>query len=385
MSDKRDYYEILGVSKSASDSEIKKAFRSLARKYHPDKNPDDEEAEALFKEVQEAYAILSNKDQRRQYDTFGHNRPDGNPFGSGFQGVNINFEDLFSDGSGFESVFSQFFGGGGSRRRRERRGNDLLVRHRIKFEDMFNGSDEETEIRSLVECDGCSGTGAKSNEGVSSCSTCDGSGRITQTQRIGPFLQESVSDCPNCAGTGRVVTDPCSSCRGDGRVNKERTIRFAVPPGVSAGTRLRMQGQGEPTAGRSGPAGHLYIEISIDDHDWFERSDSDLLMAFPVGFNDLLKGRRFEIPHLDGKPLFIDIPSGSKPGDTIDIRGRGISRTRGRGRGDVTILLKLHMPQKPSKEFLSSLEELSDSIDIANHEIEDYIRKEARNRRSGID
>ena len=168
-------------------------------------------------------------------------------------------------------------------------------------------------------------------------------------------------------------------------MNKERTIRFAVPPGVSAGTRLRMQGQGEPTPGRSGPAGHHYIEITIDDHDWFERSDSDLLMAFPVGFNDLLKGRRFEIPHLDGKPLFIDVPPGSKPGDTIDIRGRGIPRTRGRGRGDVTILLKLHMPQKPSKELLSSLEDLSESIDIANHEIEDYIRKEARNRRSGID
>ena len=383
MTEKRDYYEILGISKDASDSDIKKAFRSLARKYHPDKNPDDEESEARFKEVQEAYAILSNKEQRRKYDTFGHNRPDGNPFGSGFQGVNINFEDLFSEGSGFDSIFSQFFGG--NSRRRERRGNDLLVRHRINFEDMFNGSEEESVIESLVECDGCLGSGAKSMDGVTSCNTCDGRGRITQTQRIGPFLQESVSDCPNCAGTGRVVTDPCSSCRGDGRVKKERTIRFSVPPGMMAGTRLRMQGQGEPTTGNSGLPGHLYIEIAIDDHDWFERSDSDLLMAFPVGFHDLVKGRRFEIPHLDGKPLVIEIPAGSKPGDTIDIRGRGITKTRGRGRGDVTVLLKLHMPQNLTQEVLSSLDDLSDSIDISNHEIEDSIRREARNRRMGVD
>ncbi|MEC7142495.1 MAG: DnaJ domain-containing protein, partial [Candidatus Thermoplasmatota archaeon] len=172
MTSKRDYYEVLGVSKKASNSEIKKAFRSLARKYHPDKNQGDEEAEALFKEVQEAYAILSNEEQRRQYDTFGHNRPDGNPFGSGFQGVNINFEDLFS-GSGFDSVFSEIFGGGNSRRR-EKRGNDLLMRHSISFQSMFNGSEEESDIESLIQCSECSGSGAKSKEGVSICRTCDG-------------------------------------------------------------------------------------------------------------------------------------------------------------------------------------------------------------------
>ena len=382
MSEKRDYYEVLGLSKKASNSDIKKAFRSLARKYHPDKNPGDEDAENRFKEVQEAYAILSNEEQRRQYDTFGHNRPDGNPFGSGFQGVNINFEDLFSGGS-FDSVFSQIFGGGGSRRR-ERRGNDLLMRHRISFDSMFNGSEEESEIESLIECSECMGSGAKSKQGVSSCSTCDGHGRITQTQRIGPFLQESVSDCPNCGGTGRIVTDPCSPCRGDGRVKKERTIRFSVPPGISHGTRLRMQGQGEPTSGRTGPSGHLYIEILVDDHDWFERSDSDLLMAFPVGYNDLLSGKKFELPHLDGSSLIIDVPAGSKPGDTIDIRGRGIPRNRGRGRGNVTVLLKLHVPDNLSKKTLSLLQELSESIDILDHEIEDSIRKEARHRRSGV-
>ena len=382
MTSKRDYYEVLGVSKKASNSEIKKAFRTLARKYHPDKNPGDEEAEALFKEVQEAYAILSNEEQRRQYDTFGHNRPDGNPFGSGFQGVNINFEDLFS-GSGFDSVFSEIFGGGNSRRR-EKRGNDLLMRHSISFQSMFNGSEEESDIESLIQCSECSGSGAKSKEGVSICRTCDGHGRITQTQRIGPFLQESVTDCPNCRGTGRVVTDPCSSCRGDGRIKKERTIRFSVPAGISHGTRMRMQGQGEPTSGNSGPPGHLYIEISVEDHEWFERSDSDLLMAFPVGYHDLLRGKKFEIPHLDGSPLVIEIPAGSKPGDTIDIRGRGIPNNRGRGRGNVTILLKLHVPEKLSKETLSSLKELSESIDVQVDEIEESIRREARNRRRGL-
>ena len=381
MSEKRDYYEVLGVSKKASNSEIKKAFRSLARKYHPDKNPGDEEAEALFKELQEAYAILSNEEQRRKYDTFGHNRPDGNPFGSGFQGVNINFEDLFS-GGGFDSVFSQIFGGGGSRRR-EKRGNDLLMRHHISFDSMFNGSKEESEIESLVECSECMGSGAKSKEGVTVCSTCDGHGRITQTQRIGPFLQESVSDCPNCGGSGRVVTDPCSPCRGDGRVKKERTIRFSVPPGISDGTRLRMQGQGEPISGGVGKPGNLYIEISVDEHDWFERSDSDLLMAFPVGYHDLLRGKKFEIPHLDGSNLVINVPPGSKPGDTIDIQGRGIPSSRGRRRGNVTVLLKLYVPDNLSRKALESLDELSEFIDISNHEIEDSIRKEARNRRRG--
>ena len=312
MSEKRDYYEVLGVDKKATDQELKKAFRSLARKYHPDKNPDDEEAEAKFKEVQEAYAILSNSEQRRQYDTFGHNRPGGDPFSGGFQGVNINFEDIFGDG--LDSIFTQFFGGG-RQRRREPKGSDLLVRHRISFEAMFNGSEEEATIESLVTCEPCMGSGSADSSSISRCSTCEGRGRITQTQRIGPFLQETVVDCPNCSGSGRVIKDPCRSCNGDGRVRKERTIRFNVPAGVPEGTRLRMQGQGEPPANGIGTNGHLYIEISVTNHPWFERSDADLLMALPVGFGDLVQGRTFLIPHLDGKDLEIVIRPSTRPGD----------------------------------------------------------------------
>ena len=379
MTEKKDYYEVLGVDKKATDQDLKKAFRSLARKYHPDKNPDDEEAESRFKEVQEAYAILSNPEQRRQYDTFGHNRPGGDPFGGGFQGVNINFEDIFGDG--LDSIFTQFFGGG-RQRRREPKGSDLLVRHRITFEAMFNGSEEEATIESLVTCEPCMGSGAADSSSISRCSTCEGRGRITQTQRIGPFLQETVADCPNCSGSGRIIKHPCSSCKGDGRIRKERTIRFNVPAGVPEGTRLRMQGQGEPPANGIGTNGHLYIEISVDDHPWFERSDTDLLMALPVGFGDLVQGRKFSIPHLDGKNLDIVVRPSTRPGETIDIPGRGIARARGRGRGDVTVLIKLHVPKKISRSDLSVLESLSDVLNLPDDAVVDFIRSEADDRRN---
>lgn len=226
------------------------------------------------------------------------------------------------------------------------------------------------------------GSGAADSSSISRCSTCEGRGRITQTQRIGPFLQETVADCPNCSGSGRIIKHPCSSCKGDGRIRKERTIRFNVPAGVPEGTRLRMQGQGEPPANGIGTNGHLYIEISVDDHPWFERSDTDLLMALPVGFGDLVQGRKFSIPHLDGKNLDIVVRPSTRPGETIDIPGRGIARARGRGRGDVTVLIKLHVPKKISRSDLSVLESLSDVLNLPDDAVVDSIRSEADDRRN---
>ncbi len=379
---KRDYYEVLGLDKQAGDDEIKKSFRSLARKFHPDKNPDDAEAESRFKEIQEAYAVLSNPEQRRNYDMFGHEQPGGSPFGpGGFQGVNVSFDDLFN--GGFESVFSQFFGGGGQSGRRRVRGNDVLIRHSITIETAMVGGEEEIEADLLVSCEDCNGTAAASADGVKTCGTCSGQGRVTMNRKVGPFLQQVVSDCPECNGLGRQITDPCKPCRGEGRVQKRQTIKFAVPAGIGDGTRMRMSERGEPLLGGGGRPGDLFIQISIQEHDWLQRDGSDLLMALPLGYSDLLFGTKVSIPHPDGEDIEIKVPAKSSPGDTIVVRGRGFPVQRRRRRGDVTVLLKLHVPDKLSKEAKKAIEALSDEIGVADDLVENLVKQEARRRRRG--
>ncbi len=376
---KRDYYEVLGIDRAASDKEIKRSFRSLARRHHPDKNPDDPEAESRFKEVQEAYAVLSNPDQRRRFDMFGHDQPGGGPFGSGgFEGFNISFEDLF--GSGFESLFSQVFGGGGGRgRRRTRRGEDMLVGKRVPFQAAFDGTEEDVEIDILVRCEECSGVGASSVDGIRSCSTCDGAGRIARTSRVGPFVQETVSDCPTCQGVGRTIHDPCTACFGEGRSEQRRRIRFSVPRGAEDGMRLRLHSQGAaPPAG----GGNLYIELQIDDHPWFERNGGELLMALPLGFPDFALGTKVEIEHVDGAPLVIDVPAGSRPGDTVIIPDRGMHHVRGSGRGEVTVLLKLHVPDAFDDATRRQVEAMRSTLSIPQGEVEASILSEAEERRS---
>lgn len=375
---KRDYYDVLGLDKGASEDEIKKAFRSLARKYHPDKNPDDEQSEAMFKEVQEAYAILSNPDERRKYDRFGHNRPGGSPFGpGGFQGVDINIDDLF--GGGFDSIFSTLFGG--RQTRRNQRGSDLLYRHQISFQDAFTGTEAEIEIEVMSSCEDCSGTGASSPADVKECSTCEGHGRLRRMQRVGPFTQQVVSDCPACNGEGKTITNPCEKCHGEGRLNKNRKVRFTVPAGIDSGTRLRMSGYGEASRDSRGAAGHLYIEVKHDEHPWFERDGADLLMALPVNYSDIVLGCELEIDHVDDKPLKIKIPSGSMPGETITVKGRGFPNSRRRGqRGDVTIVLRLKSPPRLSRATKKALEDLRSHIDDGATP-EESARDEAERRR----
>ena len=377
MSEKRDYYEVLGVSKDASDSDLKKAFRSLARKYHPDKNPDDPDCERLFKEVQEAYAVLSNPDQRRQYDMFGHESPGGSPFGpGGFQGVNINLEDLFS--GGFESIFSGMFGGGQSSR--SRRGNDVLLRHSVTLEQILDEEEVEISAELSAVCDSCRGTGAKSQDDVQICSTCNGQGRIMQQARVGPFVQQMVSDCPECGGQGKIIRNPCAECRGTGSTQKLQTLRIQIPRGTEDGLRLRQRGKGEPL--QNGQPGDLYIQLEVDAHPWFERDGPDLIMALPLGFPEMMLGTQVELPHIDGKPLVIDIPAGSKPSETIIVRGRGMPHRRGRGRGDVTVLLKLFAPKKFSKSMRSKLEDLRVDFGLPLEDVESMVRREAEDRRS---
>ena len=377
MSEKRDYYEVLGVSKDASDSDLKKAFRSLARKYHPDKNPDDPDCERLFKEVQEAYAVLSNPDQRRQYDMFGHESPGGSPFGpGGFQGVNINLDDLFS--GGFESIFSGMFGGGQSSR--SRRGNDVLLRHSVTLEQILDEDEVEISAELSAVCDSCRGTGAKSQDDVQICSTCNGQGRIMQQARVGPFVQQMVSDCPECGGQGKIIRNPCAECRGTGSTQKLQTLRIQIPRGTEDGLRLRQRGKGEPL--QNGQPGDLYIQLEVDAHPWFERDGPDLIMALPLGFPEMMLGTQVELPHIDGKPLVIDIPAGSKPSETIIVRGRGMPHRRGRGRGDVTVLLKLFAPKKVTKSMRSKLEDLRVDFCLPLEDVESMVRREAEDRRS---
>tara|TARA_Y100001970_G_C14259835_1_gene879252 strand:- start:23756 stop:24919 length:1164 start_codon:yes stop_codon:yes gene_type:complete len=379
MSDKRDYYEVLGIGRKASDSDIKKAFRSMARKHHPDKNPDDPESERKFKEVQEAYAILSNPEERRKYDMFGHDRPGGSPFGSGgFQGVNISIEDLF--GGGFESIFSSIFGGGG--RPRSSKGTDLLVSHSITFEQAFHGTEEEIEIEVLNHCSSCSGSGSETSDGIRVCPTCDGRGRITRIERVGPFHQQITQDCKSCKGEGRIIQNPCKICRGEGRSQQSKKVKFSVPPGIDSGTRLRMTGHGESPKSQNGKPGNLYIEIEVLNHEWFERDGADLLMALPVSYVDLLLGTSIEIPHIDGELLKVKIPAGSRPGETVSISKRGMpsSRIRG-GRGSVMVLLKLAMPSKVNRVTRKQLQEMREELSNGFSDITEGLIKEANDRR----
>ena len=384
MSGKRDYYEILGIDRNSNASEIKNAFRSLARKYHPDKNQGDPESEIKFKEVQEAYAVLSVPNEKKKYDTYGHNRPGGSPFGPrGFEGVNISIEDLF--GGGFESVFGSIFGSGGRNRRTKRqRGSDLLVRHSVAFQAVMDGSEESLEFLVLKTCKDCSGLGSSSPEGVRECPACDGRGRIQRIERVGPFTQQVVSDCSSCQGDGRIVQNPCSNCQGDGRANETKKVQFTVPAGIENGTRLRMSGYGESAKSENGDPGHLYIEIEIDEHEWFERDGADLLMAIPLSYTDLVLGATIEIPHLDGENLKIKVPSGSKPGDTISLKGRGLPSQRTRnGKGSVMVLLKLDIPSKISRGLKKKLLDIKDEISFSEQELKNKITEEAKSRRKG--
>jgi molecular chaperone DnaJ len=383
MSVKRDYYEVLEIKRDASQSEIKKSFRSLARKFHPDKNPNDPESELKFKEVQEAYAILSNPSEKRKYDTYGHNSPGGSPFGAGgFQGVNISVEDLF--GGGFESVFSSIFGSSSPRKNKRQRGSDLLVSHSISFEDLMNGCEESLEFDVLKTCKDCNGHGSKNMDDVRECPACDGRGRIQRIERLGPFTQQVVSDCPSCKGEGRIIQNPCSNCRGEGRANQTKKVQFTVPPGIENGQRLRMSGYGESSKSENGDPGHLYIEIDVQEHEWFERDGADLLMALPLTFTDLVLGTTVEIPHLDGEILKIKIPPGSKPSQTISVKGRGLPSNRARnGRGSIMVLLKLDMPEKITRTFKKKLIDIRDEMNYSNEDLVEKIRKEARSRRNG--
>ena len=373
MSDKRDYYDVLGVEKSASESDLKNAFRSLARKYHPDRST-EENAEDKFKEIQEAYAVLSDAEKRAQYDRFGHNGPSGSPFGGfGGGGFNINLEDILGG-----DFFSSMFGGGGGRSNR-RRGNDIRIIHTVSLLDIYNGSTEEIELDLPTQCEPCGGTGAEGGE-TSTCGDCNGQGRVRMRQQVGPFVQDVVRECPTCNGVGQTSTNSCSLCAGTGQTTKATTLRFSIPAGAEEGTRLRMRGRGAPAPQGKGQQGDLFIEIEVEEHPWFERSGPDLIMSLPLGYADLVLGTSITLEHLDGKDLTIKIPAGTNSGETLEIRKRGLPGRRSGGRGDIIVLVKLHMPKKVNKKTKKALQEVKEAL--APSDMIERIKQDAKDRRS---
>lgn len=359
LSDKRDYYEVLDVERTATEKDLKNAFRRLARKFHPDRSEEDD-AENKFKEIQEAYAVLSDSEKRAHYDRFGHDSPGGNPFG-GFSGggFNINLEDLL--GGDFFSGFFGGGGGGGGGRRRDRRGSDILVRHSIDLATVISGSDESIELDLPSECIVCSGTGAKGGS-TTTCNACQGQGRVRVRQQIGPFVNEVVQDCRECAGVGSTIDSKCQDCSGLGHKVESKTIRFSVPPGAEDGTRLRLRGQGQPAERGQGKTGDLLVEIEVLTHPWFERNGSDLIMSLPLGYPDLVLGTTITLDHIDGKTMDIVIPAKSSAGHTLEIKKRGLPRLRRNGRGDVIVLLKLHMPKSISKAEKKQLKAMKEGL-----------------------
>ncbi len=345
---KRDYYEVLGVDRSASDQEIKKAYRRIAMKYHPDRNPDDADADAKFKEATEAYEVLSDGEKRGAYDQFGHAGVDPSMGGGGFQGGS--FSDIFGD------VFGDIFGGGGGRRQGPQRGSDLRYTLEVSLEDAVRGSTAEIRVPSLQHCEPCDGSGAKPGSSPITCGSCGGSGQVRTQQG---FFQVQQT-CPKCRGRGQTISDPCVECRGQGLVEKTKTLSVKVPPGVDTGDRIRLSGEGE--AGPSGgPPGDLFVQIAVRQHALFERDGRHLYCEVPISFADAALGGELEVPTLDGR-VKLKIPSETQTGKMFRLRGKGVKPVRGGPVGDLLCRAVVETPVNLTKEQRILLEDFRKAL-----------------------
>jgi molecular chaperone DnaJ len=349
---KRDYYEILGVSRTASEAELKAAFRKLAMQHHPDRNPGDMECEHRFKELNEAYDVLKDGDKRAAYDRFGHAAFEHGGVGGG-HGFGADFASTFAD------IFDDLFGMGGRRGRpsgRER-GADLRYNMEISLEEAFTGKTAQVRIPTSVTCEACSGTGAKTGTRPRACPTCGGHGRVRHAQ--GFFTLERT--CPACHGRGQVIEDPCPSCSGSGRVTRERTLSVNIPAGVEDGTRIRLAGEGEAGV-RGGPAGDLYIFLSIASHQFFQRDGADLHCRVPVSMVTAALGGAFDVPTIDGGKTKVKVPEGTQSGRRFRLQGKGMPVLRSKQMGDMYVQVIVETPQKLSKrqkDLLAEFEKIS--------------------------
>lgn len=349
---KRDYYEILAVPKSADAKEIKQAYRKLAMKHHPDRNPDDPSSEEKFKEASEAYEVLSNEEKRAAYDQFGHAGLEGNAGGGGFGG-GASFSDVFGD------VFGDIFSGGG-RSSRTSKGADLRYTLELDLEEAVKGKSVKIRIPAHVNCKGCDGSGAEKGTQPESCSTCRGSGQIRMQQ--GFFAVQQT--CPHCRGRGKVIKNPCKDCHGVGLVEEEKTLSVKVPPGVDTGDRIRLAGEGEVGA-RGGPSGDLYVQVSVRDHAIFVRDGKNLYCDVPIAFTDAALGGELEVPTLDGR-VKLRIPAETQTGKLFRLRGKGVTPVRGGAPGDLLCRVAVETPVNLTKKQKDLLREFQGTMDSGN-------------------
>jgi molecular chaperone DnaJ len=364
---KRDYYEVLGVSKTASADEIKKSYRKIALQFHPDRNPGDKDAEEKFKEAAEAYDILSNADKRAQYDRFGHAGVGGaGGHGGGFGGMRMedifqNFGDVFGD-----DVFGNFFGGGSGRqggRRQGSRGANLRVKLKMDYSEIANGANKKIKVKKYVSCEVCSGSGAKDKSSIQTCGTCGGSGQVRRVTNTFLGQMQTVTTCPTCNGEGTQITAKCGNCKGEGRVYGEETLTLDIPAGVQEGMQLSMSGKGN-AGERGGSAGDLLILIEEEKHPSLKRHDLDVVYQLHISFPEVVLGTSVEVPTIDGKAK-IKIPAGTQSGKIFRLKGKGFPAFQSYEKGDELVEVNVWSPQHLSPEEKEMLERMKDSPNFA--------------------
>ncbi|MCQ4875332.1 molecular chaperone DnaJ [Butyricimonas paravirosa] len=360
--EKRDYYEVLGVSKNADATEIKKAYRKLALKYHPDKNPGDKEAEEKFKEAAEAYDVLSNDDKRHRYDQFGHAGMGG--AGQGGFGGGMSMDDIFSQ---FGDIFGSFggfsgfggFGGGGRSARRVNRGTNLRVKVKLNLAEIATGVEKKIKVKKYVACQHCNGTGAKDGKSYSTCSTCKGSGQVTRVQNTILGAMQTTSTCPTCEGEGKIINEKCTFCNGEGVLMSEEVITINIPAGVGEGMQLSLSGKGN-AARRGGVNGDLIVLIEEEEHPELVRDGNDLLYNVFIGYPEAVLGETVEIPTIEGK-VKVKIEAGTQPGKILRLRGKGLPDVNGYGKGDLLAKVNVWIPKNLSKDEKKLVEKMKEA------------------------
>ena len=377
MAEKRDYYEVLGVSKTASDSEIKSAYRKLAKKYHPDMNPGDKEAEAKFKEASEAYAILSDADKRRQYDQFGHAAFDGGA-GGGAGGFDFNGFDM---GDIFGDIFGDFFGGGGRSRSANNgpmKGQNVRVSVHLTFEEACFGTEKEIELNIKEDCAKCHGTGAKPGTQPETCSKCGGKGQVVFTQQSLFGVVRNVQACPDCHGTGKIIKDRCPDCGGSGYISRRKKISVSIPAGIDNGQSIRIRDKGEPGI-NGGPRGDLLVQVIVGRHPIFQRQDYDIYSTAPITFAQAALGAEVRIKTIDGDV----IKPGTQTDTRVRLRGKGVPTTRNKQvRGDHYVTLVVQVPTKMNAEQKELLKAFDQAMDGKKEEEPETGHKSHKEKRS---